>query len=174
MEKLAHHALGASHALARAHGHEWAHSLDLADVDRIARLCSTWEEAVADIAALTDERGDPNWVGIRAPDVLLNAGGWTIVHTTGSRRISWRINRRYGVEIDVCRPAGRVLAVSIPIRDDGTYGGVAVSRYSLLGSYGSDDLYERHLESLRVCLRALGVEAELPEAKPDPESQVAL
>lgn len=163
MEKQAIYALRAAHALARAHGHEWAVTLEQSDIDRIAETSSTWEDVVQGITSLTLERSEYPYVGILAPSVTLGQWGWSITHTTGTGRVTWTIDPHWGVRIGVHRPDGRIIDATVQITEDGLYGPIGISV--------DGTVYRRHIDALRICLDALGVAADMPPASPDPVSE---
>lgn len=104
--------LAAAHALARAHGHLWATTLEAAD------LPATAEGIRAAVGAL---HGDD--IGIFYPEV--NAYEYEgeptiafIVHTTGSGRLRWTVNSDGDTEITVSRPGGDLFNFRVEFGSD--------------------------------------------------------
>jgi len=129
-----------AHALALAYGHEWATALDstsaLRDPEEIAENTRQvrWEDSMA---------------GIEAPEMEDPGTGYEdeqgmVVHTTGTGRLSWEIFPCGTVQLFVCRPAGKVL-------------GVSVTPDEKIEAWAFDDaLYaERHIRALLPALEAL-------------------
>lgn len=113
----------AAHDLARAFGHSWgllppppaatgtvsavaAHTRAASEAETRARCASMSPEDIEDEVV-----GDLACLGVEAPS--FNAVG-QIEHTTGRRRLSWRVRRSGAVVVTVHRPAGDALRVAVP------------------------------------------------------------
>lgn len=137
--------LARAHAPARAYLHEWA-NLNL----------NYWKRESLDVARIeraVERVGRNSMPGIRAP--WLDDGGY-VVHTTGTGRLTWIIERDGRTTFFVSRPDGDVLEAVVPAPNRGVryeqFVGNEPIAVKVLGEFGS-----RHLDAL---LDALSVVAE--------------
>lgn len=101
-------AVTAAHRLARAYGHTWGH-LDLHEVLALPALTP---EAIERASMARLSEGPAGW-GITAPTPDEYGD---LVHTTGSGRLSWRIEPSGDAYVRVSRP-GDLVVFAVSIRD---------------------------------------------------------
>lgn len=129
--------IAAAHAVASAHGHGWAsaYTPDGAPVslEGIARV--TFDD-------------NPDWPGITP---MAGEDGRTLVHVTGTGRLSWSVAADGGVTICVCRPRGTALTVR-----------VRAGARTCAAEYGPATALLRHWTTAQKAVRALSAVLQLP------------
>lgn len=137
----------AAFTLAAAHYHRWAQVREIGFYLQHA--------TVGQLEDNPEPYGPLDMRGIDWPTVepLLQGGG-VVVHETGTGRTCWMVYQQ-GLTIEISRPSGTALAVSVDSPLKGGAAALAVDPDQEGVEFG-----ERHVMALAQCLRAL-VEAEL-------------
>lgn len=135
-----------AHALASAHGHEWAY-LSVEVAQALWHLGAPRDGAREIARVVGAMRHDGGLAGVAAPAVLDDG---CVVHTTGTGRLSWVVAPDGSTTITIDRPTGAVLRAILADED--------ILVYVLGGEF-----FTRHVEALEGAMLAV-LAGEMPAA----------